>query len=364
MKHHGVMRKAAGLIGSCLLLTSCGLMPQEAELPKAPIAQTVKEAEYTLTTAMRGSVLVERDLRCTYKPARSESLKFEASGIRVDTMFVEMGTQVQKGDLLGQLEMEDLEIEEERQEADLEKMRLSKEHLEEKHELEARRMNIQIGQAEGSQRTKLWKQKTTMDENYTLDLQQAENDISIQEKRLQETEKKIADRRVYAGISGVVTYVRPYEEGDVSGENETAVMVSDVESSAFMMEGDDCAFFTVGDIIQISYKQDVHEAEVVTAEDLGLKSDPEAQICYFRLVQPDLDLESGTQGSIHWVTEQVDDVIYVRSDAIIRMGGQTSVYYLDADGVKCMKEVETGLDNGTYVEIISGLEEGEEILNG
>ncbi len=55
--------------------------------------------------------------------------------------------------------------------------------------------------------------------------------------------------------------------------------------------------------------------------------------------------------------------MYVKSGTIKKAGDQSVVYYLDEEGMKKIKEVQTGLDNGTYVEIVSGLEEGEEIVD-
>ena len=52
----------------------------------------------------------------------------------------------------------------------------------------------------------------------------------------------------------------------------------------------------------------------------------------------------------------------VPSDAVEKQGDKTIVYVLNDKGYKEAQTVTCGLDNGTVVEIVDGLEEGQTIV--
>ena len=127
------------------------------------------------------------------------------------------------------------------------------------------------------------------------------------------------------------------------------------------MTGEEAALFTAGDEVLIEYDNEEHEAVVVDPKELGMEEDPET--AYLSLRIPDPSLEEGKRGVVNVVLQKVENVLYVKSGTIKTAGDTSVVYYLDEEGMKKIKEVVTGLDNGTYVEIVSGLAEGEEIID-
>ena len=62
------------------------------------------------------------------------------------------------------------------------------------------------------------------------------------------------------------------------------------------------------------------------------------------------------------VLDARNDVLTVPAKAVATIDGQTVVYYVRADGTKGYKPVVTGLQASQWTEIISGLEDGEEIV--
>jgi hypothetical protein len=61
------------------------------------------------------------------------------------------------------------------------------------------------------------------------------------------------------------------------------------------------------------------------------------------------------------IVEQHTDALYIPVHAVLRVGGKPTVYVL-SNGTVAPREVETGLDDLVYIRIISGLQEGEEVL--
>ena len=64
-------------------------------------------------------------------------------------------------------------------------------------------------------------------------------------------------------------------------------------------------------------------------------------------------------GNVTFIQKQITDVVFVSNKAIINDGTKSYVKVKNEKGNFEKKEVETGFSNGVYVEIKSGLVEGE-----
>ena len=67
-------------------------------------------------------------------------------------------------------------------------------------------------------------------------------------------------------------------------------------------------------------------------------------------------------GSVNVVLDQREDVLYVDRKAVKTADGKYFVYMLDENGLRTRKEITTGLETGNYVEIVSGLTEGDSVI--
>ena len=75
----------------------------------------------------------------------------------------------------------------------------------------------------------------------------------------------------------------------------------------------------------------------------------------------DPGLRTGMSCKAEVIVEQHKDALYVPVHAVLRVGGKPTVYVLSNRTV-APREVEIGLDDLVYIRIISGLQEGEEVL--
>jgi HlyD family secretion protein len=66
--------------------------------------------------------------------------------------------------------------------------------------------------------------------------------------------------------------------------------------------------------------------------------------------------------NVEIVADEKDDALLVPSEALVRKDGRRFAAVLEADGTTQERPVETGLDDGTQVEITSGLKEGETVV--
>lgn len=72
-------------------------------------------------------------------------------------------------------------------------------------------------------------------------------------------------------------------------------------------------------------------------------------------------LRTGMSCKAEVIVEQHMDALYIPVHAVLRVGGKPTVYVLSSGTVE-PREVQVGLDNLVYIRIISGLQEGQEVL--
>lgn len=218
--------------------------------------------------------------------------------------------------------------------------------------------------AVAAQKQEQQNQRESAEKSYKKQLQEVEDSLYIEGLRLGELKEDLKQRQIYAGIDGTVTYVKEADDGERSVKGKRFITVADLDTNVFAVSGDDAQYFTAGMQVTISCGKNEYTADVVDGSELGLSESEENEepVSYLRLSQPDSTLEDGKKGKIVLTVDQRENVLYVNKDAIKTANGEPFVYMLDEDGLRIMQKVVTGLENEDYVEIISGLEEGESVI--
>ena len=124
-----------------ILCTSCQIMPVEEELPAAPVIRSYEAKEYEQTMVIRGDMVLNKTVRCTYMPAKRERLSFSLGGEYIDSVYVSEGQQVRAGDLLAELEQGDLYQQISSQEYQIQLLNLRKSHIQKNQSLELSRQD-------------------------------------------------------------------------------------------------------------------------------------------------------------------------------------------------------------------------------
>lgn len=375
------------------IYVSCGIMPEEEELPAAPVIRSYEAEEYQQTTVIRGDLVLDKTVRCIYASARQEMYSFPLGGLYIDKIYVSEGDLVKKGDLLAELETGNLMEQISDREYALKALKLEQANLPERQSLELARqdaviesMNEQIEklmtQAEIADREEE-KRKFVDQANETLigrleledkledlreaherQLQEMADSVYIAGMRLKELKEELRERQIYAGINGTIVYVQQIKEGERSVKGRDIVTIADLDMVVFTVKGDDAQYFPAGMQVTVLCGRKEYPAQVVEASELGLAQSPEDSdlIAYLQLLQPDPTLENGVSGSVNVVLDQREDVLYVDRKAVKTADGKYFVYMLDENGLRTRKEITTGLETGNYVEIVSGLTEGDSVI--
>ncbi len=342
-----------------LFLGGCGVFPQEESFQSAPTIPRYEREEWTFAYVRRGDMTSTQSVICTYVPVQTQTLSFSVGGQLYDEVFVAVGENVQKGQLLAQLDISGILQEMEQCEFQLKKVDLQMAALEENRALELQRQKL--AQAD---ETKL----KQINDGYDMQKQVLQDEKEIARLKMEECNSRIADRQLRAKIDGTVTYVRNVKPGDRSVAGERVITIEDSASAIFQAETKHWAAVKPGQEYGITFRNEAYTAVAVSEEELGIpvpdKSEKLPATVYFRLKDAAVQLEDGDRGMLDLVLDTREDVLMVPETAVKKTKGKTIVYYQDENGLKMYKTVEIGLTADGMIEIVSGLAQGECVIAG
>lgn len=347
------------LLAVFLMLSGCGVFPQEQSYQSAPTIPPYTHEEWKFAYAHRGDMVLTESVICTYSPAQTETLSFSVSGLLYDEIFVAAGDSVKKGQLLAQLDISAVQQEIEQCQLALKKVELQMKALEENRALELQRQKL-LNADEAAIRQ--------INDRYDLQKQALQDEEDIARMQLEECDEKIRARQLYAKIDGTVTYVRNIKPGDRSAAGERVIAIEDSVSSVFQAESKNWSKVLPGEEYVITVKNETFAVVAVSEQELGIPETPKKEgvsaTVYLRLKDAALQLEEGDRGMLELVLDTRENVLMVPETAVVKAKGKTIVYYQDENGLKVYKTVEIGLTANGMTEIVSGLTEGERVIAG
>lgn len=346
-----------------LTLSSCALLPEEEVLRTAPLVEPYVGEQFDTVTVERGDLILTENVSCRYVPVQTAKLSFSLGGEYIDQIMVEAGDSVKKGQLLGQLQLEDLENRIEDTENVIAELNLQMNHVRELQQLELRRFEITSRSMEEMEKQEAF---SKLQEDYNVRLGELNDALSLQQLALDTLRADLDERRIFAPFDGTVTFVSNVSDGEMSVFGSHMITLVDSTMSLFRAETEFWNYFSSGDECEIVVDKKTYPAVVTDEESLGLEPTEHAEgksaFVYFMLKEPSFELEDGDRGRITLMLDQRLDVLHIPAKAVSSANGQPIVYYRREDGMKAYKPVETGLTVGERIEIVSGLIEGESII--
>ena len=355
------------------ILTGCQLIPEEETTPTRPILHSYEEQGYTTATVLRGDLVATVSVRCQYVHVKEEHLSFSVGGVYISKVYVTEGQQVKAGQLLAELEQDNLQENIASLEYQLRLLEQQKVHHLEDRQLDVKKIDImledlrqRLEQAEEPVRQQLLaqieqqegKRQDVMD-SYAQKLQSTEDSIYLLGLRLEEAKETLKVRQIIAGMDGTVTFADEVKEGARSVKGQTFISISDLSTTVFTVTGENTKYFTAGEEVILTCQDKELAAYVADPSEFDAGGKPAV---YLKLKQPEPTLQEGDSGSIRLTLDQRLDVLYVDKDAIETADGETFVFILDENGLRATKTVTTGLTVNGFTEIIEGLSEGDTVI--
>lgn len=364
---NGRMQKRVGIIctGLSVIFLLCGCGQEEVQENLVVIEQGNEEITYNFGVVQIGDVVKTEKIRCTYRQMNEQEVSFPMSGRLVDRVYVEKGDIVKKGELLVELSSEDLE----RQIEDLE------------YRIARNELLLEYADAnEANDISGLWvnylyysgmteDDKEILDEgieniqrNYRYQKEDYTDSVNADRKELELLSQELKSSRIYAEMDGVVYSLKEQLEGKTAQLGEVVMTVIDTSECVFEANVPELAgYFEEGQKIEMSLSYGgTSGVYVLTPWHMDEWDDIQLFMVYDG--PENANPEVGASGTMQIVTGSRENVLCVPLNAVHDADGRKYVYVLGADNMREVKWIETGLCGDETVEILSGLEEGEKVI--
>lgn len=206
---------------------------------------------------------------------------------------------------------------------------------------------------------------------YSIDVNGIDSDISSASEALAEAKEALADFEafvgdgtIYAEYSGKLLSVG-YDVGDTLSSETALATYADAEavSMTVSVSQEDISVINIGDevLIELTAYDDEEFKGIVSGMDTSASSGSSTVSYSVTIVftGDTSNIYTDMTGNVTFIQKQMTDVIFVSNKAIINEGTKSYVKVKNEKGNWEKREVETGFSNGVYVEIKSGLDEGE-----
>ncbi|MBI1382738.1 MAG: efflux RND transporter periplasmic adaptor subunit [Planctomycetaceae bacterium] len=219
--------------------------------------------------------------------------------------------------------------------------------------------------------------------DYEADLRTSKTRLDLENEKLARYAEQIERAKIYAPVSGMVVYAQ--ERGNRWGSSESAIaegvtvrerqsiitipasdaMIAQAslhESKLEQVQEGQRVIVRVDALPDREFQGRV-ESKAVLPDQNSWMANPNLRVyrCDIEILDTDLRMRPGMSCSLEVVVEDLVDVLYVPVQAVFLDAGQRVVFVSGPTGPE-MRPVEVGRHNPAWVEIRSGLSEGETVL--
>ena len=199
-------------------------------------------------------------------------------------------------------------------------------------------------------------------ESLKSDLLEAEEEKLELEEKLQAFEELVGEDGILRAPSDGLITETGYSAGDeLEGTGNLFVYTTKEQMSITVdVTQEDVVFLSVGDSVSMefnAYEGEVFQGTIVSIDTTATSADTPTVSYQVKLhVNGELGkLYGGMTAKIAFVIDDSADTIYISRKSLVQENGQYYVYVKDGLMGKELRQVEVGLKNESYVEILSGL---------
>lgn len=332
--------KLLSLVAATMLsisATGCYFLPDEEELIDPPTVKT-SETNYTTITAKKKDLVKQIVTSGTIVSQSQHELIFNRDGV-IGTINIKSGDEVKEGDILAELDTGDLDY-----------LIREKELYIERAEL-----NITVLKQQGASQAE-------------IDRQQVDKEILEHEITTLYEEKEAMV--ITAPQDGVVVSINN-KVGDWAQNGVPVMTLIDPDSVYVAIAPDDMKAFKMDTEVDIKLNGELYDGIVfMTPDDIPTDDDEEESENTIEFEKDRIYIKFKDTPPENCVNVLVDtilvldkreNVVVVANNIIKKVNGEQVVYLLK-DDKKVASKVEIGLQTGSQSEIISGVNEGDEIV--
>lgn len=313
-------------------LSGCYLFPEEEEVLAPPLIEPT-EITYDVIEVKKGNIERKITGTGTFVSTEQEPIFFKNRGGRFKEYHVKVGDEVEKGQLIAELITDNIQ-------SDIKKQKIA---------LKKAQLNYQ-------------KLKSSGGDKFSLEM--ASLDIELAKITLEDLTRELEEAKLYSPISGKVVYIdNKLNPGDHINAFDSIAYIADPTSIQLSHSGSNVSEFKVGMAVEVKIKDNIYEGEVVTTPANAPKDADETLKDSVLIDVKDAPntIEMGDQANIALILEKREDVLVIPKNVVHNYMGRRFVKILE-DDIRKERDIEIGVETPTEVEVIKGLEVGEQVI--
>lgn len=342
-------RRIAALTAAVLLaatMAGCSLLPNELDEEEVPVIKPPRLSEKPTYDVTTGTIIDKVRGSGKVMSMQEEPLYFTLEGgYRIKDIYVQTGDEVQEGQLIAELDVQNLIDQLRRDENNFKK--------------EEYNMKLMLRDSEKTEQ----------------EIEEAK--VAFEAKRLDlvEQREKIERAKIYAPFTGTIISIST-KPGDQVQAYSPIMILADMNQLvvAVSIGKDDLQRIAVGMEASVSINAaGTHTGKIdrLPVENNNQQRDPwnpqprQDTIDNYLLIKLDPFPENVTRATpltAEVIVERKENVVVVPPSVIRTYGGRTYVQVQEKDGTKREVDVETGQQTPTQVEIVNGLEPGMKVV--
>lgn len=290
----------------------------------------------------------------------------------IKKLYVTLGDQVKKGDVLLELDEEATQQAYDDLKEEIEYTQTINDYDNRMAQLEIDRMKNQLrrlqegaqGQSREAELQQLEIEQAELSLRQTQETQQF--NLARQKERLAELEGKLGKNLLIAPFDGRVAFAASLQEGDWLTAYRTVAYLAD--DSRLYLSGEAIYASQLSGVDEMyalidGQRYEIAEREMDREDYIALiLSTGEAPAEFnFEEGEPLDQVEAGMYAAVCLVTKQLEDVLLIPTNALLRGSGGRYVYVIGENGERVRRTVKTGVSTAWLTEITEGLEEGETV---
>lgn len=350
-----------------------GRTVQEASLPvKVDVARI---GDLIITLKSPGEAVTDMNI----------IMKAEVSG-RIKSLNVEESKHVKKGDLLVELDDEELRLALERQEAA--RLRVLSEYLVEKRFAEeevvdssqdeekikeakdnyeqarTRYREGRISRIEYEEASKEYEMVLIESGEMKEEILAATKNLTQTEISVKEAQLDLEKTKIRAPFSGIVfdIQVSPQEHVSTGRELFTLVNIDKIQVQARVLESE-IGKMQVGREVDLTFSAYPGKVFKGKVKAISPVVNPEDRTCKvtIEVANPEEEIKPGMHTDVEIAAEIYTDRLLVPQDAVLVRTGRKLVFVVE-EGIAKWRYIEVGLENEDYAEVLDGVKEGEVVI--
>jgi len=334
------------IITSLFVMSACFALPLEEPVLPPPIVQEFQPAEHATVTLVRGNLTRYRNLSVNVVPAVEVPLMFSIPDIYIQAVHVSVGDEVRAGDIVAELDRDGFVRALYHAQRDETAAHINIAHLGERQPLDALEAAIRGDAIDESQ--------------YTEERGALQTELAARQLLTQHLQAEDERRVLRSPINGTVTHTLAFRDGDVSMLDVRVVTIADETRSIFSVTGWETRYLIPGDMHTVTVNWEPFESIVIDPDEWGL-TPGENQAFLIAYDEGAAYFPARVFASLHLILEEVENVISVPFSAVHTVEDRVFVYVME-DGIRVLRDIETGMEGNAGVEVVAGLSEGEIVV--